>query len=423
MSNSVVPDYDVVIAGGGMIGTSLALALSPLGLRIAVVEAVARGAQAQPSFDDRSTALSRSTQRMFEAMGLWPDVVAAATPIRRIHVSDKGRFGFSHIDADEQRVEALGYVVINRVLGEVLQSALNENTAIDVYCPARITDIRLSPEQATAIVEKEGGRAETLSCRLLVAADGANSQVRDLMGIGVAHSRYGQHAVIGNLQPEKAIENTAYERFTDRGPLAMLPVNDARAAFIWTLNEDDATRVLEMDDESFITEIQAAFGYRLGEFSRVGKRAAYPLTLSKALRLTATRSVVVGNAAHGLHPVAAQGFNLGLRDVAALCDCVADACGGLTDGDARCSHTDGDIGGDNTLAQYSAWRKRDQQKLVRFTDGLVKLFASNTRPVRLLRNMGMLGFDLIPGVRSEFAKHTMGLAGRLPRLSRGVQLR
>lgn len=399
-----------------MIGTSLALALSPLGLDVAMVEAIERKAQSQPSFDDRSTALSRSTQRMFEAMGLWPDIVAASTPIRRIHVSDKGRFGFSHIDAAEQKVEALGYVVINRILGEVLQNALDATDRIDILCPARIDDVSLAPDYVTAMVNYADGKSSLLRGGLLVAADGANSSIRDMMGITASQNQYGQHAVIGNVQPEKPIDNIAYERFTECGPLALLPVAADRAAFVWTVNETDAARVLELDDESCLAELQAAFGYRLGKFSRIGKRAAYPLMLSKALRLTATRSVLVGNAAHGLHPVAAQGFNLGMRDVAALCDCIADSAVDSNAGD------DAAIGDTALLERYAAWRKADQKKLVQFTDSLVRLFGSNRTPIRLLRNVGMLGFDLLPGVRSEFARHTMGLAGRLPRLSRGVPL-
>ncbi|MCO4811488.1 MAG: 2-octaprenyl-6-methoxyphenyl hydroxylase [Gammaproteobacteria bacterium] len=405
--------YDIVIAGGGMIGTSLALALEPLGLSVAVVEAIPRKAAAQPSFDDRSTALSRSTQRMFEAMGLWSRIVAASTPIRSVHVSDQGRFGFSHIEADEQGVEALGYVVINRVLGGVLQDALDNLECADVFCPARVVDVELSPEKAAVQVKFGDGEQQTLTCDLLVASDGANSAVREMTGITAQKSHYGQCAVIGNLLPEKDINNVAYERFTAQGPLAILPVADGRAGFVWTVSADDADRVMALDDDAFLAELQEQFGYRLGTFSKVGKRASYPLILSKALRLIATRSVLIGNSAHGLHPVSAQGFNLGMRDVAALVDCVADNAAG----------TDIDLGHRSLLEQYSRWRRADQNKLVRFTDGLVKLFGSDNRPLRALRNIGMLGFDLVPGVRATFAKHTMGLAGKLPRLSRGVPIK
>ena len=398
--------YDVVIAGGGMIGTSLALALAPLSLRVAIVEAVPRAAAEQPSFDDRSTALSRSTQRMYAAMGLWDEIVAAATAVKKIHVSDQGRFGFSHIDAAEQNVEALGYVVINRVLGSVLQSALDDVPHLDIICPARISAASVSPDCATVTLQHENGDSAELQCRLLVAADGAHSAVRYMLGITASHKAYGQRAIVGNLLPEKSLQNCAYERFTQHGPLAILPITDGRAGFVWTVAEEDATRILELDDSTFLGELQDAFGYRVGTFSRVGKRESYPLKLSKAIRLTATRSVLVGNAAHGLHPVAAQGFTLGLRDVAALCDCIASY--GLDDAEL--------------LNSYAAWRKADQSKLVGFTDGLVQLFSSNRRSIRALRSVGMLGFDVVPGVRSLFAKHTMGLAGRLPRLSRGVPL-
>ena len=405
--------FNIVVAGGCMVGSSLALALAPLGLRVAIVEPVARTAVAQPSFDDRSTALSRSSQRMFEAMGLWDEIVAAATPITRIHVSDKGRFGFSHIDADEQGVEALGYVVINRVLGGVLQAALRGVDGLDVFCPARIGGATLSADAASVTVDADESTVE-LTADLLVAADGARSTVRDMMGITAEQVCYGQRAVIGNLLPEQSLEHCAYERFTERGPLALLPVADGRAGFVWTVSESDAERVLELDDASFLQELQSEFGYRLGAFSKVGKRAGYPLVLSKAMRLTAPRAVLVGNAAHGLHPVAAQGFNLGLRDVAALCDCIADA---LADGGSVSA-----IGDASLLERYADWRRSDQKKLVDFTDGLVRLFGHSSPPLRALRNLGMLGFDLVPGVRSLFAKHTMGLAGRLPRLSRGVPL-
>ena len=405
--------YDVVIAGGGMIGTSLALALRPLGLRVAVVEAIGRREARQPSFDDRSTALARSTQRMFEAMGLWDAVVAASTPIHKIHVSDKGRFGFSHIDAQEQGVEALGYVVINRVLGEVLQERLDDAAAVDVYCPARIDALEIGPQQVSVTL-CEPGDNRVLDARLLVAADGANSAVREMMGIAVQKRDYAQRAIIGNLLPEMKPANRAFERFTAEGPLAILPVADDRAGFVWTVAEHDADRVMDLDDAAFVGELQEQFGYRLGKFSRIGTRACYPLVLSKAVRLTATRSVLVGNAAHGLHPVSAQGFNLGMRDVAALCDCIADAA---------TNDSEFDPGDATILDRYAEWRRSDQNKLVHFTDNLVRLFGSSRPGLRVLRNIGMIGFDLIPGVRPAFAKHTMGLAGELPRLSRGVPIR
>lgn len=393
-----------------MIGSSLALALAPLSLRVALVEAVAREDARQPSFDDRSTALSRSSKRMFEAIGLWQDVAAASTPIRSIHVSDRGRFGFAHIDAEEQRVEALGYVVINRVLGEVLQNALPHVDGLQVLCPARITAAAAAGEGVTVRCESDGGERQ-LHCSLLVAADGMNSTARQLLGIGATRVDYGQCAVIGNVLPEVAPAGRAFERFTVSGSLALLPIADERAAFVWVLPPERAEELLAMSDTDFCAALQSTFGNRLGRFTRASRRGSWPLTLSRAKRLTAKRSALVGNAANGLHPVAAQGFNLGMRDVAALCDCIADVL-----------VADGAIGSDAMLSAYADWRRADQRKVVGFTDGLVRLFGSERPAVRALRDVGMLGFDLVPGVRTLFARHTMGLAGRLPRLSRGVPL-
>ncbi|MDX1500472.1 MAG: 2-octaprenyl-6-methoxyphenyl hydroxylase [Woeseiaceae bacterium] len=411
------PDYDLLVAGGGMIGTSLALAVAPLGLSIAVVEPVERGAPAQPSFDDRSTALSRSTQRIFEALGLWPGIARDAVRITRVHVSDRGRFGFSHIDAAEQRVEALGHVVVNRVLGQVLDAALAKTPGVTVHCPARVAAVAADGAAATVTIEDSDGRATRVSTRLLVAADGAGSAVRDMLGIDVRRTEYGQTAVIGNLLTEKPIGECAYERFTEAGPLALLPLTEGRSAFVWTLDNGEAARVAALADDAFLAELQAAFGYRLGTFSTVGARASYPLALTRAARITAPRAVLVGNAAHGLHPVAAQGFNLGLRDVAALADCIADELAAASD-----AGRPADIGTPAVLDRYADWRRSDQRKLVRFTDGLVRLFGRSNPAARILRDAGMLAFDLVPGVRRQFARHTMGLTGRLPRLARGIRL-
>ncbi len=406
------PDYDIVIAGGGMIGSTLAAALRPLRLKIAVVEAVARGAADQPSFDDRSTALSRSSQRMFEAMGIWPEIRAASTPVRSIHVSDKGRFGFAHIDARQQGVEALGHVVINRVLGEVLERSLRHADGLDFICPGKIVAVAGGNGRREITIETPAGQ-RAVTCRLVVAADGANSSVRDMVGISATQTDYEQWALVGNLVTDIAHDNRAFERFTEDGPIAMLPIHDLRVAFVWMLSPAAAQHALTLDDLAFGASLQKAFGNRLGTFSRVGKRAAYPLSLSKANGLIAERAAVVGNAAHGLHPVAAQGFNLGMRDVAALCDCIADE---------QATGETADLGRHSVLEAYAGWRRADQQKLVRLTDSLVHLFGDSRSPVRVGRNLGMLAFDLVPGVRSTFAKHAMGLAGRLPRLSRGVPL-
>ena len=404
-------NFDIVIVGSGMIGTSLALALAPLDLNIAIIESVKAKVSKHPSFDDRSTALSRSTQRMLTAMDLWDQIIVASSPIKHIHVSDKGRFGFSHIDAKEQGVEALGYVVINRVLGEILNSSLLSKNNVSIFCPAQVQSINFSKD---TIVTKATSENDTfsLSSKLIVAADGANSSVREMMGIEVIKNDYAQRAVIGNLVTEKPLLNRAFERFTPQGPLAILPIVGDRAGFIWTVNEDNASRITSLDDDSFLDEIQEEFGFRLGTFLHVGIRSNYPLVLSKASRLTVPRGVLVGNSAHGLHPVSGQGFNLGMRDVAALSECIAD----------NLSRTN-DPGNREILDRYANWRRADQKKLVYFTDSLVRLFGSLRTDLRVLRNIGMIGFDLIPGVRPIFAKHTMGLAGELPRLSRGVPLR
>ena len=380
MSGTAKSDrYDIIIAGGGMIGASMALALAPLGLHVAVVEAVASNSGQQPSFDDRSTALSRSSQRMFEAMGLWPEIVSASTPIETIHVSDKGRFGFAHIDAEEQKVEALGYVVINRVLGNVLQDSLAGVAGLDLICPARITAVAPGDERAEVTVE-DASRQKIRTAKLVVAADGANSAVRDMVGISAKQVSYEQWAVIGNLLPEKAPNHRAFERFTEAGPVALLPVADDRVAFVWIQSPEAAKERILLTDEEFTAQLQQAFGRRLGGFSKIGKRAAYPLSLSKANSLIARRSVIVGNAAHGLHPVAAQGFNLGMRDVAALCDCIADAR--LDKGHSL------DCGDAAILEDYAEWRGPDHRKLVRFTDGIVHLFGDSR-----MRNIDASGLN------------------------------
>jgi len=409
MQSSMQTDFDVVIAGGGMIGASMALAISSLNLRIAVIEKVRRDDQLQPSFDDRSTALSRSSQSMFTALGLWDQILDAATPIKSIHVSDRGRFGFSHVTAEEQEVDALGYVVINRVLGDVLLGNAKKKKNVHFFCPAEITSIESQEDYCNVEFKSEDSK-NSISSQLLIAADGANSDIRDYLGISMKQTNYEQVAIIGNLLTEKPIASMAFERFSESGPIALLPLNNGRAAFIWIVPTKNAETLMSASVNTFLSTMQEVFGLRLGLFSSLGERYSYPLALTEAQRLYSQRSVIIGNAANSLHPVAAQGFNLGLRDVATLADCIYKET--LKD--------KSDLGNIDLLVEYSELRQHDHKKLKFFTDGLVRLFGSKRRSVRILRNAGMMYFDLIPGFRKFFVKHAMGLSGRLPRLSRGV---
>jgi len=405
-------NFDVIIAGGGMIGVSMALAISSFGLKIGLVEKVERNENNQPSFDDRSTALSRSSQNMFEALGIWEKIRQASTSIKTIHVSDKGRFGFSHISAKEEKVEALGYVVINRVLGGVLLQELKSNNNITVFCPERIISVDEKEKFCELNLRSEDTSSSTseIKTKMLIVASGAKSGLHRMLGIGTNVINYSQDAIIGNVQTEVPIDHRAFERFYESGSIAFLPIENKRSAFIWVLPDQQSQAMMNSSEEDFIGSLQEEFGMRLGNLNKLGTRTLYPLSLTQAYRLKTKRSVLVGNAANGLHPIAAQGFNLGLRDVATLADCIFN--------EIRKGNFDENIG--KITNDYATWRKSDHQKLGYFTDGLVKIFGSKNSSIGIMRNLGMLGLDFIPGFRRLFVRHTMGLAGKLPRLSRGV---
>ncbi len=321
-------DFDVAIVGGGMVGASLAVALLPLRLRTLLVEPVPFGALGQPSFDERTTALSNGSRRILTGMGLWNEVSQEATEIRRIHVSDQGRFGFARLDAQEQGVEALGYVMPNRVLGAALWQRLQAERSCVMLAPARVDDVR--PAEAAVELrvspqgkdDSEGERS--VSARLLVVADGVQSTIRTALGVEATTWDYDQTAIVANVETRDGHDNVAYERFTPSGPIAVLPLSGRRCAVIWTLGPQAAQSTLALDDASFLALLQEKFGFRLGRFVRVGKRGAYPLSLTRAHERIGTRTVIIGNAAQGLHPIAGQGFNLGLRDVATLAEVIAD---------------------------------------------------------------------------------------------------
>ena len=404
-------DCDVAIAGGGLVGASLALALAPLGFKVALVEAVAPGGGDHPSFDERTTALANGSVRVFRSLGVWRDMEREATPIRRIHVSDQGRFGVARIDAAEQGLEALGYVLPNRVMGAALWQGLAAAPGVQVIAPARVLGSEMTGDVRVLGLESDGATRE-LRARLVVAADGARSLIREQAGIAAEHWAYAQTAIISTITTQRFHDHVAYERFTADGPIAVLPLSDGRCGIVWTRPPEDAARLLALPDEAFLAELQAAFGFRLGRLLRVGVRHAYELALSRSERHVAERLAIVGNAAQGLHPIAGQGFNLGLRDAASLAEVLADArAEGVADA--------GDAG---PLAAYADWRAEDRRRIVAFTDGLVRLFGSPLGVLRGLRSVGLLAFDAFPPAKSAMARLSVGAAGRIPRLARGVPL-
>ena len=403
-------DYDVIIIGGGMVGASLARSLASCGLEIAVVEAWPLQSGRQPSYDDRAIALAYGSRLILQGMGIWPGLAADAEPIRRIHVSDRGHFGFTRLTAAEQGVEALGYVVTALRLGQALLQGLDSHERIAFCCPADLRSFDVSAERVIVRIDM-GGEQRSLQGRLLVAADGNRSLVREGLGIEVREWDYGQTAVISNLTPEAVPEGTAFERFTGSGPLALLPLSGGRYGLVWTLAGDEVEGVMALDDHHFLQCLQERFGNRLGRFEKAGKRASYPLKLLQAREHVRPRVALIGNAAHAVHPITGQGFNLGIRDVAVLAEVLSQA-----------SKAGEDIGSLGVLQGYADWRKRDQQTVALLTDGLVRLFTNPLLPLRLGRNLGMLALDLLPGAKRQLTRQFMGLNGRLPRLARGLSL-
>jgi 2-octaprenyl-6-methoxyphenol hydroxylase len=403
-------DYDIAIVGGGMVGATLGVALAPLNLRVAMIEAVPQTSAAQPSFDERTTALSNGSRRILETLTVWAALSAPATPIRKIHVSDQGRFGFARIDAAEQNLAALGYVVANRDLGQALWSRL-KSPGLTVYCPAEVSQVTANEQSVSVEIVQQGAKS-TIDARLIVAADGAQSAVRGAFGVDAQVRDYEQTAVITTVLPQRFHDNVAYERFTASGPLALLPLDGGRCTLVLTLSKDAAQTAMAWSDQEFLAEVQRRFGFRLGRFLKVGRRIPYPLSLTRATRTSSGRCVIIGNAAQGLHPVAGMGFNLGLRDAASLAELIAEHAG----------EQGADPGNAALLAQYDSWRAADRGGVIAFTDGLVRLFSNPLSSVRRLRNLGLLAFDLLPPAKAALSRLSTGGSGRVPKLARGVAL-
>jgi 2-octaprenyl-6-methoxyphenol hydroxylase len=419
--------FDVVIVGGGMVGASLAVALGDTGLKVMLIESIAPGASAQPSFDDRTTALGNASRRIFEALGVWAHIAPQASPIRTIHVSDAGRFGFARLKAEEQGIDAFGFVVTNRTIGAALWAKLSDVKGVTLRVPAHTESVEIDADGVSiTLIDDRTGAKEIISARLVVAADGAHSSVRTAAGIDAEVEDYDQVAMVANVAADRTHDGTAYERFTQAGPLALLPLHDGSWGVVWSAQPAESARLLALSDSAFMDELQTTFGWRAGRFTKIGKRASYPLKLSRAVTTVATRSVLIGNAAQALHPVAGQGFNLGLRDAAMLAELLAATqrpASAISPTPGVSEVTITDPGSPELLARFEAWRSGDRSGVIRFTDGLIKLFGDKRPGMGLARNLGLLMFDLAPPAKSALARVSAGFAGPAPRLSRGLRLR
>ena len=404
---------DVAICGGGLVGATLALALAELALDVVLIEAHPFGTFGQPSFDDRTTALSNGSRRIFEALRVWPLLEREATAIRRIHISDRGRFGFARLDAAEQGLSALGFVVVNRVMGAALWRRLEESS-VRILAPAKVRGMQLVDGRQRIECELGQQGSASVESKLAIAADGAQSVLREVAGIGARTWNYEQTALVTNVLAQRFHDHVAFERFTPSGPLALLPMSEGRLGLIWTFTPDVAQSVAQANDTEFLARLQEAFGFRLGRFMRVGTRQLYPLALTRADEHIADRLAIVGNAAQTLHPIAGQGFNLGLRDAASLAEVLAEG---------RAQQRDAFDPGDGLwLERYREWREADRTNIVRFTDGLVRLFGQPFGPIKALRDVGMLAFDLMPAAKGALSQLSLGAAGRIPKLARGASL-
>ncbi len=410
-SMTLPAQVDVLIIGGGMVGASLA-AMLPEHMSILLVERFALPAQQQdnakvyqPSFDARSSALSHSSFNIFTDMGLWPRLAENIQTINKVHVSDRGRWGSTLMEALPQSADALGYVIENAWLGRCLMDVIQEKPNVTFASPAAVTS--LCPQAGSVKVGIQCGDNAAngqgteiqVETHLAVVADGAQSQTCQRLGIAHALTDYGHSAIVANVSSAKAHQGIAYERFTDQGPLALLPLKSeaqtTRSALIWTMPTALADSMMAQSDEDFLAALQQRFGHRQGAFTKVGKRVSYPLKLSRSQEQVRQNIVVLGNAAHSLHPVAGQGFNLALRDVKVLCDVLV--------------NSDTPLGDLSTLMAYQQAQQQDQQLTTVFSDVLPNLFSRRHPLLAAGRGLGLLALELMPYVKSTFIDFATGL--------------
>jgi 2-octaprenyl-6-methoxyphenol hydroxylase len=403
-------EYDVLIVGGGLVGASLAIALDGLGLRSALVEAAVPpvagpSARAQPSYDERNLALARASVNALAALGVWKRVAPRATGIRYVHVSRQGEFGVARFDAAAHGLDAFGATLPARELGDGLRARLDACTNLTRYAPAQLSAIANEADAIAATLITPAGESR-LRTRLLVGADGTASFVRAALGIQTDNVDYAQTAFVTTVTPERTLDGCAYERFTATGPVAMLPLSERRAGVVLTVPTVDAVRVAALDDVAFLDLLHERFGYRLGRLARLGRRVSYPLTRMMAQRLVAPRAVLVGNAAQTLHPIAAQGFNLGLRDALTLAELLGEQV-----------RARGDMGDVGMLQRYAERRQEDRIGTAAMSDGLARWTANEALPLKLLRSLGLVALDRVAPLQRELVARGMGFRGQTPQLA------
>lgn len=397
--------YDVIIVGGGMVGASFA-ALLPDHFKVLLIESFALPENPlqgyQPSYDGRSTALAHTTYQVFEQADIWPFLKDYVEPILDVHVSDKGHWGSVALSHKEQQWDALGYVVENALLGRSLLHVIQQKDNITFLCPAKVNQLQvLADGVKVGAVQNE--QVLEFTADLLAVADGAQSDSCKMLGIQHEIRSYGHTAIVANLSTDKPHQGMAYERFTPSGPIAILPQIDTdelknRSVLIWTLPEQEAESVLALSDAEFLAELQQRFGHWQGQFVHIGKRVHYPLKLSRAEEQIRRNVVVLGNAAHSLHPVAGQGFNLALRDVVVLAEVLQQA---------RLDNEH--IGSLPVLKLYLQQQLSDQDLTILFSDQLPGLFAQKAPWLQLGRNLGLLGLELFPLLKLPFTRFAAGM--------------
>lgn len=402
-------ELNILIIGGGLVGASVAIALDAAGIAATLVETAAPRVDAQPSHDERNLALARASVNGLEALGVWRHAAPRATPIRHVHVSRAGEFGSARIEADRHGVDALGWTLPARELGAALLRRLDECTRLTRLAPATLEQIEPLAAGWRAQIRTAAGM-RSIDAALLVGADGSESCVRTQLGIQTERHDYRQTLFVCTVLPERDHAQRAWERFADDGPIALLPLAERRCGLVLTVPAEQAGAVAAMDDATFIALAQQRFGWRLGRLSRPGQRHPYAIQRIAAQQLTAPRAVLVGNAAQTVHPIGAQGFNLGLRDALTLAELVADAAGaGVNDTGAN------DPGAAALLARYAQRRAPDREGTMAMSHGLVQLACLPQPLLAPLRSLALLACDRLPPLQRALARRGMGFRGESPR--------